>query len=102
MVKQAVIEGLSVRRQTPPTPYPKQSTPSPLPKLHKEVMKPKSSGLLFVDKPDSSSSDENNTEGLVSKASTIDTEIRQSPSCLGDVLKPLSVRIFALLLINRR
>lgn len=97
MVKQAVIEGLSVRRQT----LPKQSTPSPLPKLHKEVMKPKSSGLLSVDKPDSSSSDENNMEGLVSKGSTSDTEIRQSPSCLGDVLKPLLVRIFALLLINR-
>ena len=47
--------------------------------------------LFSLDKPDSSSSDESNMEGHVSKASA---------ACLGDALKPLSVRIFALLLLN--
>ena len=100
MVRQAIIEGLSGRRQTPPTPYLTHSTPSPLGKPNKEAMKPKSSRHLSVDKPDSSSSDENNVERLVSKAIKSDAEVRQSPTCLVDVLKPLSVRIFALLLVD--
>ncbi len=96
MIKGAIKDVLAGKKEFPLTPYLKHSTPSPLRKPPKETNKPRASCLLPFGRPSSISSDDNNTEDPAGEVSVSDVEITQSPSCLGDVLKPLSVSSFAL------
>jgi hypothetical protein len=95
-MKGAIKDGLAGKKECPLTPYLKHSTPSPLRKPPKETIKPRAACLLPFGRPSSTSSDDNNTEDPASEASASDIEIPQSPSCLGNVLKPLSESSFTL------